>query len=208
MGCQVLFEFWRRYPRRVAGLIPICGPYGRPMDTFFLPPRITAVLSEALATLAGLAPWLVHGVARPVLRSPLPDMIARHGLIHADLAKPEDMAPYYSNLARMDLEVFLRMAIEMQRHDAGPWLHKIDVPTLIVAGERDTLTPLELSLHMRDTIRGAELLLLPSGSHAGIIEHPELINLRIEKFLRERVEPRRRRRRTTRLRQAVTAAAA
>src|SRR5262249_30792667 len=72
---------------------------------------------------------------------------------------------------------------------AGPWLKDIDVPTLIVAGENDQLTPLSLSHRMRDDIRGAELLLLPKGSHAGIIEHPELISLRLEKFLRQRIVP-------------------
>jgi hypothetical protein len=42
---------------------------------------------------------------------------------------------------------------------------------------------------MRNKIAGAELLLLPKGSHAGLVEHPELLNLRVEKFLREQVEP-------------------
>ncbi len=189
MGCQVLFEFWRCYPERVAGLVPMCGPYGRPMDTFMLPPPVTTTLVGTLADLTSRVPGLVESVVRPVLRSPLPDIIARMGAINAELASPEDMAPYYANLSRMDLEVFFRMAIEMQKHDAGPWLKKINVPTLIVAGERDTFTPLELSTRMRDEIPDAEMLLLPKGSHAGLIEHPELINLRLEKFLQERVEP-------------------
>lgn len=190
MGCQVILEMWRNYPQRVAGLVPVCGPYGRPMDTFFLPPKVTTTLADALAELTGSAPGLLESLMRPFLRSSLPDKIARlSGLIHPDLASAEDMAPYYANLSRMDLEVFFRMAIEMQRHDAGPWLHRIDVPTLVVAGERDTFTPLSLSIRMRDEIPGAELLLLPRGSHAAIIEHPELINLRLEKFLHERVVP-------------------
>lgn len=190
MGCQVILEMWRNYPRHVAALVPVCGPYGRPMDTFFLPPKVTSTLADTLAEITGKVPGLVEGLVRPLLRSPLPDKIARlGGLIHPDLASAEDMAPYYANLSRMDLEVFFRMAIEMQHHDAGPWLHRINVPTLVVAGERDTFTPLSLSTRMRDQIPAAELLLLPRGSHAAIIEHPELINLRLEKFLHERVEP-------------------
>ena len=126
---------------------------------------------------------------RPLLRSPLADAIARIGLINAQLASREEMAPYFDHLAKMDVQVFFRMAAAMQRHDAGPWLKRIDVPTLIVAGENDQLTPLSLSHRMRDDIRGAEMLLLPKGSHAGIIEHPELISLRLEKFLHQRVEP-------------------
>jgi pimeloyl-ACP methyl ester carboxylesterase len=189
MGCQVLLEFWRRHPHRVAGLVPICGPYGRPLDTFLLPPRLTPILFEAIAGLATGSPGVLEAVLRPLLRSPIPDAIARLGLINAQLASREDMAPYFEHLARMDLRVFFQMAMAMQRHDAGPWLKDIDVPTLIVAGENDQLTPLSLAHRMRDEIRGAELLFLKKGSHVGLIEYPELINLRLEKFLHERVEP-------------------
>ena len=33
--------------------------------------------------------------------------------------------------------------------------------------------------------------MLPRGSHAGLIEHPELLNLRLEKFIAERILARR-----------------
>jgi pimeloyl-ACP methyl ester carboxylesterase len=189
MGCQVLLEFWRRHPDRVAGLVPICGPYGRPLDTFFLPPRLTQVLFEAIGALVTASPGALEAVLRPLLRSPIPDAIARLGLINSQLASREHMAPYFEHLARMDMQVFFLMALAMQRHDAGPWLKRINVPTLIVAGENDQLTPLSLSHRMCDDIRGAEMLLLPKGSHVGIIEYPELISLRLEKFLQQRVEP-------------------
>ncbi|MFN7134678.1 MAG: alpha/beta fold hydrolase, partial [Myxococcales bacterium] len=34
MGVQVGFEFYKRHPERVQALIPICGSYGRLLDTF------------------------------------------------------------------------------------------------------------------------------------------------------------------------------
>jgi pimeloyl-ACP methyl ester carboxylesterase len=189
MGCQVLLEFWKRYPDRVVGLIPICGAYGRPIDTFLGLPEVSHVLFDALYAVTAVNPRAVEAVLRPLLRSRIPYEVARLGLINAQLAGFDDMRPYFEHLAKMDLQVFFMMAREMQRHDAGPWLHAINVPALVVAGESDLMTPLPLALKMRDKIPDAELLLLPKGSHAGIIEHPELLNLRIEKFLRERVEP-------------------
>ena len=188
MGCQVLLEFWRRHPDRVAGLVPICGPTAARW-TRSSPPRLTAILFESIAALVTGSPGVLEAVLRPLLRSPIADAIARLGLINSQLASREDMAPYFEHLAKMDMQVFFLMALAMQRHDAGPWLKRIDVPTLIVAGENDQLTPLSLSYRMRDEISGAEMLLLPKGSHAGIIEHPELISLRLEKFLHQRVEP-------------------
>jgi len=57
------------------------------------------------------------------------------------------------------------------------------VPTLIVAGTDDTFTPYWLSEEMHARIRGSELLTVPGGTHVAPIEHPELITLRLEKFL-------------------------
>ena len=189
MGVQVLLEFWKRYPKRVAGLIPICGPYGRPLDATLDSPRISHLIFDLLYGAIRWSPRLVELVLRPLFRSRMSFQFARLGMVNFQLARFEDMHLYFEHLSRMDLQVFFSMAAEMQRHDAGPWLHTVNVPTLVVAGESDRLSPLPLGLEMRDKIPGAELLLLPKGSHAGLIEHPELLNLRIEKFLRERVAP-------------------
>lgn len=186
MGCQVIFELWRQAPERVAGLVPICGPYGRPLDTFGVP-AVSHALFDTLYGAVNAWPDEFQAVLRPLLRSPLPLQIARMGAINGQLAAAEDMQPYFDHLSQMELRVFFLMSGEMQKHDAGPWLGRIDAPTLVVAGEHDLMTPLSLAHEMTDRIADAELLILPKGSHAGLIEHPELLNLRLEKFLRERV---------------------
>lgn len=187
MGCQVILDIWRQFPERVAGLIPICGPYGRPLDTALGSKEIAHLLFGGFYTAVNTFPAQVQAVLRPLLRSPLPMRIARLGAINAQLVELEDMLPYFDHLSRIDLRVFFLMFGEMQKHDAGKWLERIDAPTLVVAGEHDLLTPLELSFEMADRIPDADLLVLPRGSHTGLIEHPELLNLRIDKFLRERI---------------------
>jgi len=189
MGCQVILEFWHLYPQRVAGLVPICGPYGKPLDTFFNLPSVALPVFDAVYDVASAYPRELEAILRPLLRTRLPYDLARLGIINAQLAAFDDMRPYFEHLSEMNLQVFFTMVHEMQKHDAGKWLSRIDVPTLVVAGERDLFTPLPLSLEMRRRVPDAELLVLPKGSHAGLIEHPELLNLRLEKFLRERVDP-------------------
>ncbi len=189
MGCQVLLEFWHQSPDRVAGLVPICGPYGRPIDSFFDFPQISHPVFAAFHAVATNYPRELESIVRPLMRTRIPYEIARLGMINAQLANFDDMAPYFEHLSKMDLQVFFLMAGEMQKHDAGPWLHEIEAPVLVVGGEQDLFTPLSLSHEMCDRIPGAELLILPKGSHAALIEHPELLNLRLEKFLRERIKP-------------------
>ena len=188
MGCQVIFELWRQAPDRVAGLVPVCGAYGRPFDTALGLPRLSHALFDAFYHAINAYPDQLQSVLHPLLRTPLPLQIARMGAINAHLAAAEDMQPYFDHLSRMELRVFFLMSGEMQKHDAGPWLEHIEAPTLVVAGEHDLMTPLSLAHEMAERIPHAELLILPKGSHAGLIEHPDLLNLRLEKFLRERVD--------------------
>jgi pimeloyl-ACP methyl ester carboxylesterase len=63
------------------------------------------------------------------------------------------------------------------------------VPTLIVAGERDTWTPLERSKAMHAAIPGSELLVLADATHTGPLERPEVVGERLERFLAEHAGP-------------------
>ena len=186
MGVQVALEAWRRHKKRVRGLGLICGSFGRPLDTFWNS-SLSAPIFDVIYNVVNSAPAAFAAGNRVLLRSRLPMMIAKLGVVDPQMCRPEDLKPYFDHLAQVDPQVFFLMAGEMQRHTAIKWLDKVDVPTLIVAGERDLFTPYHLSVQMRDRIPGAELLTIPHGSHAAIIEQPELINLRLEKWLREKV---------------------
>ncbi|MBK7975953.1 MAG: alpha/beta hydrolase [Deltaproteobacteria bacterium] len=59
----------------------------------------------------------------------------------------------------------------------------VRVPTLIVAGEKDPFTPPAVAWEMHREIRGSEILVVPNGTHVAQVEHPDLVALRIEKFL-------------------------
>ncbi|MBL4818935.1 MAG: alpha/beta hydrolase, partial [Deltaproteobacteria bacterium] len=60
---------------------------------------------------------------------------------------------------------------------------KIQVPTLIISGGQDAFSPRWVALDMHHAVENSEMLFIPSGTHCTPIEHPELIQLRIEKFL-------------------------
>jgi pimeloyl-ACP methyl ester carboxylesterase len=56
---------------------------------------------------------------------------------------------------------------------------------LIIAGDRDSFTPPDLSRHMAEIMPRAELVMLSGGTHVAPLEQHELVSLRIEKFLSE-----------------------
>ena len=83
----------------------------------------------------------------------------------------------------MDMRVFGQMAKSVAAHSAANLLDSIEIPTLVVAGGQDTFTPAWLSQQMHWRIRGSEYLFISDGSHTTPIEHPKLLNLRVEKFI-------------------------
>ena len=189
MGCQVILEFYRLFPDRVDAIVPILGAFGHPADTF-LDPRIGRWMYRAAYRAGHRIPGLINFGMRAALRRPVVWQFARlTGLVHPDLAKKEDLDPYREHLARLDFQVFMEFVRAAQEHDAGPFLSEVDVPALVIAGERDLFTPRHLSMEMASRLPHAELLEIPRGSHAALVEQPELINLRLEKFLRESVRP-------------------
>ena len=184
MGVQVVLEFYHRYPERVQALIPLTGSYGRALDHIHdmgLFKQVVALLKLANSKLGGIFTELW----RRLVYSEFSFFYATKFEINEKLVKREDFFPYLEHLGKMDPTIFLRLLDGASRHTAEPYLSEIKVPTLIVASEQDRFTPYWLSRRMHAMIPGATLLTLPLGSHTGPIEHPELTNLRIEKFLSE-----------------------
>lgn len=182
MGCQVILEAWRRHPRRVQGLVPVLGTYGRPIRTFLglsgleeLFPKIHPYAMKLAGPIGKANEALVRGrLAFEFAR--------RTGLINPCLAKAADMDAYFEHLRRLDMRMFLTLMADMATHDTADVLGEIDVPTLIIGGERDLFTPVWLSREMQSRIPDAELLIIPDGSHAALIEQPALINLALTDF--------------------------
>jgi pimeloyl-ACP methyl ester carboxylesterase len=189
MGVQVSLEAHRRAPERVAGLLLVCGSPSHPLETF-----------HGSAALGRVFPWLrdlvlaFPGLAGQVFRHLVPSELAMQvGLwveVNRQLVRREDLRRYFDDLSRVDPASFVRLLDSAAAHDATDHLAAVKVPALVVGGERDTFTPLALSQRMHLAISGSEMLVLPAGSHMGPLEHSELLQLRVEKFLAERVDRR------------------
>jgi pimeloyl-ACP methyl ester carboxylesterase len=51
------------------------------------------------------------------------------------------------------------------------------------------MTPRRAAERLVRAIAGAQLMIVPGGTHFVLFEYPDLVNLRIEKFFRERSYP-------------------
>jgi pimeloyl-ACP methyl ester carboxylesterase len=185
MGCQVALEAYRMRPERVKGLVLVCGSSGRITHTF----KGTTVLAQVLPKLIERVD--AHpGLARALWGRFPPEvglaLALRTGEVDASV-KPEDLIPYMKHMVDIDLRMFLRMLRSAGEHSAKDLLPAIDVPVLVLAGDRDSFTPPRYAEEMAAALPKGELLMALGGTHVVPIERRELVRDRVERFLLERV---------------------
>jgi len=182
MGCQVALEAYHRHPENVRALVLICGTFGRVTKTVRGVPVVDMILPKLLA-IADKRPELVRA-----LWSRLPSEMAvkvamRAGEVDPERIREEDVLPYLQHLKHVDFPMFLRMLRAAGEHTAENYLGAIEIPVLIIAGEKDTLTPPYLSQAMAAALPNAELMMVAHGTHAAALEQPALIGEKIRAFL-------------------------
>lgn len=185
-GVQVALEAYRLRPEGVGGLVLCCGAPGKVTETF----HGTKVLAQVLPKMIA---WVTtHSDVVRALWSRMPTELSvklayMMREVDVDNMRPEDLKPYVEHIASVDPTFFFRALHAAGEHSAEDLLPHIKIPVLVMAGERDTFTPPALAKRMADAIPGGEMLVLSNGSHAALIEQPELVQTKISEFIRVRV---------------------
>ena len=186
MGCQVLLEATRLQPARPSALVPMLGVAGKALASFIGGERLDPLI-RVVSELGAARPELVSQLTRRILSLPgIWPAVKALGFVHPDLCPREEFVPYFEHLAQLDFRGYWALVRDLLSHDASDLLAGLRLPVLVVAGERDRFTPMRRSEEMAAAIPGAELLVVPGGSHAALVEQPELIQLALGKFLRLR----------------------
>jgi pimeloyl-ACP methyl ester carboxylesterase len=63
-------------------------------------------------------------------------------------------------------------------------VEKIALPTLILCGDEDQLTPVKYSQFLHSRIKGSKLEVLPNAGHMVMMESPQAFNEKIKEFIR------------------------
>ena len=169
MGGYVAFAFYRKYSARVRALILA--------DTRAMPDSPEARKGRD----DGVALARSKGVAA-VTEKMFPKMLTPQ-----TIAEGAGVANAVRTLmSRQPEEGVIAALIALRdRPDSTPTLAQVAVPTLIVVGAEDTLTPPTDSEQMRDGIRDAQLAVIPNAAHLSNLERPEAFNQAVRKFWKE-----------------------
>ncbi|MCP4449664.1 MAG: alpha/beta hydrolase [Myxococcales bacterium] len=164
MGVQVGFEFYRRHPEQVDGLVMLCGVAGSPLQTLRGVPAASAVIPP-LMNLGKRNAWFVQHVARRVGKwRGLVPLMQRAGVVAASLDM-DIFREIAEDFASLDVEVYCETLKQLGQHDCYSVLPEIDVPTLLITGGKDLMIPSAVAQRMHREIPDSRLVVVEGGTH-------------------------------------------
>jgi len=181
MGVQVALETYRVMPERIQSLVLINGAAGRPLDKISALPGVGRMLGR----LIGLSAYGHHLVAAatrtPRRRRQVAACLRRAGFVGPSVDN-ELFEQLVTDLAELNMNAYACTLRALAEHDASAVLPQVEVPTLVVSGDRDPFYPPALAHSMARQLRQSEILMVPGGHHYLCLEFPDLINLRMVRF--------------------------
>jgi pimeloyl-ACP methyl ester carboxylesterase len=167
MGGYVGFALWRRHRDRVRAFILADTRAGADDDQAKMKRGdMIAVARERGAE--AVAETMITGMVGKTTRAKQPDIVRT---VRTMLAS----APVDGIVGALDAM--------RSRPDSSELLPTIDVPTLIVVGEEDVLTPPREAMAMHAAIEGSRLEVIPRAGHVSNIERPAAFNHVVSDFL-------------------------
>jgi pimeloyl-ACP methyl ester carboxylesterase len=102
-------------------------------------------------------------------------------------------SPDQEDVALKNRATVAKLVWQPRDHDPhlAKWLHRIDVPTLLIWGDTDRLFPKEHALAFEQSIPGAKLVIIPKCGHVPQIEQPDAFVAALESFIRAPQQKRR-----------------
>lgn len=167
MGGYVSLAFWRRHRHRVRALV-LADTRATP-DTDETRARRRQQIETARAEgSTAIANAMISGVVGKTTREKQPDT---YDAVHRMMAQ----APVDGIVGALEAM--------MTREDATPLLASIDVPTLVVVGAEDVITPVKEARAMQELIPGSSLEVISQAGHLACLERPAAFNHVLAEFL-------------------------
>jgi pimeloyl-ACP methyl ester carboxylesterase len=184
MGVQAALEHTRSHPGEVRALVLLCGTYGHPLRRVSRSPWLRRAAVAAVRAAGGRGARLVRALLWPLLRSPIaPELAYLTGGAHRTECPPGLLDELFAHVAGMDVDLAMAAIAGYLEHSAEDVLERVRVPTLIVAGDRDQLTPVSIAEEMRRRIAGSSLHVVRGHSHLAQVERPDEVHAVVDAFL-------------------------
>jgi 3-oxoadipate enol-lactonase len=167
IGGYLLWEFWRRNRARLRALV-VCNT------------KAQADTEEGRANRLKTAEEVLRGGPEPFIESMLPKLFGRTTV----QTRPDLLDAGRRMMKKMSAEDIAQVQRGMaERPDSVATLKTINVPTLVITGEEDTLTPIADAELMRQNIADSKIRVVPRAGHYSMFEQPQAGAQLLRQFL-------------------------
>lgn len=168
MGGYIAWQFFRKYRDQLKALI-LC-------DT-----RATGDSAEQAAGRHKLAEQVLTQGPMAAVDAMLPRLVSPK-TAEEQPAVVSDLRKMILRNSAVSIAATLRGLAE--RPDCTQMLPNIDVPTLVLCGQHDQITPLAEMKTMAQAIPGAQFVEIADAGHMSNMENPKAVNVSIDRFLK------------------------
>lgn len=184
MGVNVTLQLAQDYPDLVQGMVLISGTFMPVNDVMFdsnIMEFITPFLESGLKNYPDLVRkiWTSTGM-NPIVKS----IIHSTGFNKAKVSK-EFIEIYLNRVGQLGPEIFFQLFNEMTKQNITSSLERMQIPSLIIGGEKDNVIPNHLQRTLASLLPQSETYFLINGSHVPQADFPEMINERMNAFIAE-----------------------
>jgi len=182
MGVQVNFEFFRKRRERMAGIVAINGTYGNPFNTVMSSRVVRYVIPMMLRAVRSQAELVGKATRTVIAWDGLVATMKRFGMVSKtlDVQAFRDVAEGFKE---MDWNTYTTLLERLGEHNARDVLPEINVPTLIVTGDKDITTPPFTAEKIHRAVSDSRLVIVKGGTHYTPVEYPTIVCEELMDFL-------------------------
>ena len=174
MGGRIAQDFYALFPDRVSTMI-LCDTFAGDDET-----DIRASRSQSIEE-------FVESRIRPFLHGADPSEYAKNrgGLLLAPGHSEEARRRSIEASSQLHVESYIKTVRASATFSRVDNMKNINVPTLLLFGDQDPLTPPRVGEYMQEHIPHSELVIIEHAGHMTNLEQPEAFNTAILSFLHE-----------------------
>jgi non-heme chloroperoxidase len=184
MGVNICLQLAKDYPNLVSGMVLISGTFINVKDVMF-----DSNLMEFIAPIAALGlekhpdifkkVWSSSGM-NPVVR----EIIHSTGFNRSKVSK-EFIEIYLNRVGQLGADLFFQLFNEMTKQNITGSLEQMKMPSLVIGGHNDNVIPNHLQRTLASLLPNSETYFMQAGSHVPQADYPDMVNERIDLFLKQ-----------------------
>lgn len=184
-GVSILVKMGAKYPEHVLSLALINGFVTNPIRGMFGLDVVEPFFYFVKQNYEKF-PMIWDGVWKFSVENPISILLSGlAGGFNLNVTEIKDIEIYARGVAQLPFRNFLACFEDVINFDGTEDARKIRAPTLIISGEKDSVTPANHQWRLKQLISGSELAIVPYGSHCCQLDFPDYVNLKTENHMRK-----------------------